>query len=192
MPTATATIRSRIDAFVQEIESLTRLAALEAVHTVLSGSAPSALQRSPARRIGRGIGRVARPAAPISRSAGKRAKRTTEDVAEFGAKILAFVKSNPGCSAEQIRDGLRLSKKDIALPILRLREEKRLKVTGQKRGTKYYAGGAGPKAAPTVKRAAPKAKPVAPKKKRKPMSPEQKAALLERLAKARAARNLGE
>jgi hypothetical protein len=48
--------------------------------------------------------------------------------------------------SEQIQAGLKLSKKDIALPLLRLRADKRIKITGQKRGTKYFAGGAGPKA----------------------------------------------
>ncbi|MCC7172803.1 MAG: hypothetical protein IT459_20310 [Planctomycetes bacterium] len=180
MPTTTESIRSKIDAFLTEIESLTRQAALDAVRAALSGNASTPAPRANGRRVARRA--ATKPAAPK----GKRAKRTTEDVAEFGAKILAFVKSNPGCSSEQIQAGLGLSKKDIQLPIIRLREEKRLKTTGQKRGTKYYAGGAAPKATP-VKRAAPKAKPVAAKK-RKAMSPEQKAALLERLAKARAAR----
>ena len=176
MPTTTESIRSKIDAFLTEIESLTRQAALDAVRAALSGNAPSAAPRANGRRVARRA--ATKPAAPK----GKRAKRTSEDVAEFGAKILAFVKSNAGCSAEQIQAGLGLSKKDVQLPIIRLREERKLKTTGQKRGTKYFAGGAGPKAA------APKAKPVAAKKKRKAMSPEQKAALLERLAKARAAR----
>ncbi|MCK6447909.1 MAG: hypothetical protein L6Q99_16065 [Planctomycetes bacterium] len=178
MPTSTDQIRQKIAAFVTEIETLTRQAALEAVQAALGGVAAPA--------------RAARPSAPSApRKPAPRAKggkRTPEQVAADAEKILAFVKSNAGCSAEQIQAGLGLSKKDIALPLLRLREEKRVKITGQKRGTKYFAGGAGaPTAATPAKRAAPKAKPVAAKK-RKPMSPEQRKALLERLAKARAAR----
>jgi hypothetical protein len=172
MPNTTEQIRAKIDAFLQEIESMTRAVALEAVQSALGGGV---------RTAPRGVGRVVRRAAPAVRRVAKREKRTTEDVAATGERILAFVKSNAGCSVEQIREGLGLSKKDVALPILRLKSERKLKTTGQKRGTRYFAGGGAPKAA---KRVAPKAS-----KKRKPMAPAQKAALLERLAKARAARS---
>ncbi|MCC6407007.1 MAG: hypothetical protein IT453_07565 [Planctomycetes bacterium] len=201
-----AALRSKIDAFLIEIQSLTRLAALDAVKAALSGGGSSSIPTRASRPVARRVAPVARAAAPKAAS-GKRAKRTTEDVAVLGAKILDFVKTNAGCSVEQIRAGLGLSKKEVALPILRLKSEKRLKTTGQKRGTRYFAGGASPKVAAKAKRVAPaaaaKAKRAAPKSKkpskaaaavpktksqRKPMAPDQKAALLERLAKARAAR----
>ncbi|MCE9593007.1 MAG: hypothetical protein K8S98_02335 [Planctomycetes bacterium] len=179
MSNSTEAIRAKIDAFLTDIQALTRAAALEAIHSALSGGA------TPARR---GVGRVARPAAPVVRRIAKRAKRTTEDVAATGARILAFVKSNAGCSVEQIREGLGLSKKDVALPIVRLKAERKLKTTGQKRGTKYFAGGSATKTPkPVAPKAAKRVAPVAAKR-RKPMAPAQKAALLERLANARAAR----
>ncbi|MCE9592966.1 MAG: hypothetical protein K8S98_02130 [Planctomycetes bacterium] len=175
MPTTTDTIRAKIDAFLEDIQALTRAAALEAVQGALSGGARAPRGRRVARRR---IGGAVRRAAPVVGRVAKRGKRTTEDVAATGAQILAFVKAHPGCSSEQIKAGLGMAKKDIALPILRLRAEKRLKITGQKRGTKYFAGGAGPRAA---------AKPA--RKARRKMSPEHKKALLERLAKARAAKS---
>lgn len=182
MTDANATIRQKIESFVAEIETLTRQAALEAVLAALGGGAPVA---APARAVRRAAPSAPRKPAPRA----KGGKRTPEQVAADADRILAFVKENDGCSAQQIQAGLGLSKKDVALPLLRLRDEKRLKITGQKRGTRYFAGAGAAKSVASkpapAKRAAPSS---APKQKRKPMSPEQRKALLERLAKARAAR----
>lgn len=182
MTDANATIRQKIESFVAEIETLARQAALEAVQAALGGGAPSA---APARAVRRAA--PSAPRKPTPRANG--GKRTPEQVAGDADRILAFVKSNEGCSAQQIQAGLGLSKKDVALPLLRLREEQRLKITGQKRGTRYFASGTAARSAAT-KSAPPKraASSSAPKAKRKPMSPDQRKALLERLAKARAAR----
>ncbi len=86
--------------------------------------------------------------------AGKRAKRTPEDVAKMGEAVVAYVAKNPGVSVEQIKKALGVATKELQLPIVRMIAAKKLKTTGQKRGTKYFAAG-GSGAATEPKRAAP-------------------------------------
>jgi hypothetical protein len=131
-------LRAHIDAFTADISTLVRQAALDAVHAAL-GVAPAA----PATRR-RGPGRPPKAAAgtPASKPAtrrGLRAKRTPEDVAKVGEAVVAYVAKNPGQSVDQIGKALGTKTKDLALPIIRMIEAKKLKTTGQKRGTKYFA-----------------------------------------------------
>lgn len=175
MAAVTDQVRAKIDAFVQELDSLIRAAALDAVRGALGGGVSTTAPTRATRRAAP----VVRKAAPQTRGG----KRTPEQVAGDAAKVLAYVKSNAGCSVEQIGKALGLATKELALPILKLRAERSVRTTGQKRGTRYFAGGASPKSAAKAKRVAPKAT-----TKRRKMSPDQKTALLERLAKARAAR----
>jgi hypothetical protein len=89
----------------------------------------------------------------------------------MAARIHAALKAKSGQSAAELAAGLRVPLKALALSIKKLLSSKVVTTTGQRRGMRYYAGGAAP-----VKRPAPKtgkAKPAA--KKRKPMSPEAKA-----------------
>ncbi len=135
MPTSTtdAALRARIESFTADLANIVRAAALEAVTSALG--APSA----PAKR---GPGRPAKAtsAAPSAKPArkGKRAKRTPEDVAKMGEAVVAYVAKNPGVSVEQIGKALSVKTKDLALPIIRMVEAKKLKTTGQKRGTRYF------------------------------------------------------
>ncbi len=82
---------------------------------------------------------------------GKRAKRTPEDVAKMGEAVVAYVAKNPGQSVEQIKKALGVEKKDLQLPIVRMVAAKKLKTTGQRRGTKYFPAPAVTKAAPAKK-----------------------------------------
>jgi len=87
----------------------------------------------------------------------------------------------------------------LKLPVRELMGSGRLRTEGQKRGTKYFAGGGKRRKAKAAKKArkagrrkvARKARRKATKKGRRKLSPEQRAALVERLAKARAARKAG-
>jgi hypothetical protein len=130
-------LRARIDAFTADISTLVRQAALEAVHAAL-GVAPVA----PATRR-RGPGRPPKTAAgaPASKPArrGPRAKRTPEDVAKMGEAVVGYVVKNPGQSVEQIGTALGIKTKELALPIIRMIEAKKVRTTGERRGTKYFA-----------------------------------------------------
>ena len=134
-------IRDRINTFVEQLSSLVRQAAVEAVRTALTGGAPAA---APARR---GPGRprknaAAAPAAPKAAKApkarkGKRAKASSADVAAAAAKVVEYLAKNPGQSLEQIGKGLNTPTANLKLPIKQLLGDKKLKTTGQRRGTKY-------------------------------------------------------
>jgi hypothetical protein len=101
----------------------------------------------------------------------------------MGDKILAHVGANPGARADQIASGLGLTTKDIQRPVLMLLAGKRIRREGQRRGTKYFVGGARAASSSTSTGAAKKAR-----AKRKPLSPAAKAKLRANLAKARAVR----
>ncbi len=101
----------------------------------------SALPTAPAKR---GPGRPAKSGAPSPIAApkrhGKPAKRTPEDVAKIGEAVVAYVaKKKPGQSVEQIGKALGTTTKELALPIVRTIEAKKLHTTGERRGTRYFA-----------------------------------------------------
>ena len=80
---------------------------------------------------------AAAAAAPASRK--KRGKRTSEEVDAMAEHILEHVKKNPGSSVEGMAKFFKLKSKELTLPINKLMAAKKLKTTGQKRGTKYHA-----------------------------------------------------
>jgi hypothetical protein len=131
-----STLRARIDTFTTEITALVRASALEAVHSALGAT----LATAPAKR---GPGRPAKSGVPSPIDApkrrGKPAKRTPEDVARMGESVVAYVAKNPGQSVEQIGNALGQKTKELALPIIRMIEAKKLRTTGERRGTRYFA-----------------------------------------------------
>lgn len=66
----------------------------------------------------------------------------------MGEAVVAYVAKNPGQSVEQIGKALGQKTKELALPIIRMIEAKKLKTKGQRRGTRYFAAEAATKAAP--------------------------------------------
>lgn len=129
-------IRDRINTFVEQLSSLVRQAAVEAVRTALTGGAPAA---APARRgPGRPRKDAAAPAAAAPKARkGKRAKVSSAAVDAAAAKLVEYLAKNPGQSLEQIGKGLNTPTKNLKLPIKKLLGDKKLKTTGQRRGTKY-------------------------------------------------------
>lgn len=133
MSDTSSRVQSVIDRFVSE---LTAIAREEAAKIVLGGIAPS---------------RSVRKAASNGTAGG--GKRSAERLEALQTEILAFVKSHPGLRIEQINEQLGTSTKDLALPIRKLVTAKRLHVKGQRRATKYFAGGnAAPKGGAKKKR----------------------------------------
>jgi hypothetical protein len=122
--------------FTTEIPALVRASALEAVYSALGAT----LTTTPAKRgPGRPPKAAAQTAAPAPKHRGKPAKRTPEDVAKTGEAVVAYVAKNPGESVEQIGKALGAKTKELALPIIRMIEAKKLRTTGKRRGTKYFA-----------------------------------------------------
>lgn len=56
----------------------------------------------------------------------------------MAAQIYEHVKKNPGASVELMAKAFKHPSKVLTLPIAKLMASKKLKTTGQKRGTKYF------------------------------------------------------
>ena len=204
-------LRTLVDRFVTDLSVLVHQEALATVRAALGGT-PAPVKRGPGRpkkAAKRGPGR---PRKKTARKA-KPGRRAPEDVAALGETVLAHVRANPGQRLEEIGRELRMPTAVLKRPIANLMEAGSLRTEGQKRGTMYFAGKGGKRKAGKAKaKRATKAKAKrvtrkkagrkatkktkskradrkAPAKKaRRKLSPEQKAALLERLAKGRAAK----
>jgi hypothetical protein len=138
-------IRSRIDAFLAEMSELVKESALEAVHAALSVS--GAGRRGPGRPRGsrnRGLGRPpkagrARTGRPRRAAKGRRIRRSSEELAKIGARVLTQVRSKAGQRLEEIGRALKTDTAVLKKPIADLLKAKKLKTQGRKRGTKYFA-----------------------------------------------------
>jgi len=156
-----AEIRSQIDLFLVSISGLVRQAAVEAVREALgdtSGTTTAAARRGPARsRRSAAASSAAKAtlrhsAAPKGKSAAanpgtatptRRIRRSSADVEAVAAKILAYVRAHPGQRLEAIGRGLRADTAGLKRPVQTLLRAKALRTEGQKRGTRYFAGGVG-------------------------------------------------
>lgn len=150
MSSAEKQIRERVDAFVKDLETLIRQAAVEAVADALGvGTAAVQAQLGGGSRNQPSAGRTAakraiaaaRPdVAPKPKSkaaAGKRTRRSAAEIEALGNAIVAFVSKNPGQRAEQIKKALGLDDADWALPVKKLVDEGQLHTVGEKRATAY-------------------------------------------------------
>jgi hypothetical protein len=75
--------------------------------------------------------------APKARPKG--GKRTAEELEAIKKEIVRFVRKNPGLRAEQIAKGLNTTTKELQLPMLALRQDKALKLKGNRRAASYTA-----------------------------------------------------
>jgi hypothetical protein len=120
-------IHDRIASFLHELSGLVRAAAIESVHEALG-------EKGAPRKRGRPAGartRVAR--------AGKRIRRSAEDLEKIAARVLAHVKAKAGQRLEEIGRALNTETGELKKPIAMLVAKKKLKTQGRKRGTKYFA-----------------------------------------------------
>lgn len=120
------TLESVVSEFVEKIRELARRDAQAEVLRVLSGQLGNTSPR--------------RPRAPRRGRAPKGGKRSPAALDAMTAKILAVVKSSPGLRVEQIGEKVGAGAKELALPMKRLLAEKKVKKTGERRGTKYFPG----------------------------------------------------
>jgi hypothetical protein len=117
----TPKIQAALDQLMQAIQEET----VASFSAMLAGGATSA--GTPARRSTRGA----------KRSSG--GKRTSEELATFKTTLVSFIKRNPGLRTEQIAKELGASTKELQLPMLQLRDEKSIRMKGQKRAAQYFA-----------------------------------------------------
>ena len=138
-------LRSRIEEFVDELAGIIREAALASVQEALAGDAPARRGPGRPRKAGRrGPGRPPKagrrgPGRP--RKAGKRLRRSSADLEAISTKVLGHIKANPGQRLEEIGKALGTATKILKRPIAKLLSGKALRTEGQRRGTKYFAGG---------------------------------------------------
>ena len=125
-------IRSRVEAFAEELAALIRDSAMETVRDALGGSGG-------APRRGRG-GRAAASTTPVR--GGRREKgqkRDPSEIERLTGRLLDYVKGNAGQRIEQIAAGMGTVTKELNLPVKKLIAQKSLKTKGQKRATQYFA-----------------------------------------------------
>jgi hypothetical protein len=126
-------IRSRVEAFAEELSALIRDSAMETVREALGGGAAAP------RRGGRG-GRGSASTAPVRGARREKGqKRDPSEIERLTGRLLDYVKSNPGQRIEQIAGGLGTVTKELNLPVKKLIAQKSLKTKGQKRATQYFA-----------------------------------------------------
>ena len=124
-------IRNRIDAFAEELAGLVRQAAFESLHEALGADGGQIGRRRPGRPKGTRRKTGARRGRP-----GRPPSAATEALTP---KVLAHVKANDGASVSEIASALKKQSAAVKPAIARLLAEKKLRKTGQRRGTKYHA-----------------------------------------------------
>jgi hypothetical protein len=121
-------LRARVDAFVADLSQLIREEALDAVRQALGASAAPAPRRT-------------RKAAPVARKGRGRSRRSSADLESLASALQSHVKSNPGQRLEQIGAAMGIDTKELKRPVQLLLGAGSLRTEGQRRGTKYFAGG---------------------------------------------------
>jgi len=125
-------IRSRLESFVQDLAGLIRASAMELVSEALG-------ERKNSRRPRREAKRVTTAASSQRRSKG--AKRDPRVLAALTEKLGAFIKKTPGLRIEQIGKAFGTPTKELALPMKKLIEAKKISTRGHKRATAYFPRG---------------------------------------------------
>jgi hypothetical protein len=143
-------LRSRIDAFVDELAGIVRQSALEAVRSALGeAGAPRAVSHAAA-AAPPSRGRRGRPRGAVRRTAAKSVvrvrakpgqKRDPKVLARLVDRLATYIATNPGQRIEQINKALGVPTKDLSLPIKKLLRAGRISSKGQKRSTTYLPRG---------------------------------------------------
>ena len=127
-------IQQLVDEFVSQLSVLVHQSALDVVREALGDSS------APAKRRGPGRPAKAKVAAP-RRKAAKRGRRSADEVEALGGIVLTHVRANAGQRLEEMGRALSMPTKELKRPIAKLLEAGALRTEGQRRGTKYFAGG---------------------------------------------------
>jgi len=133
--TAQADIRALVDSFVEQLTQQIRISALESVRDALlnGGASPAAapLRRKPGPTPGK----------KAAKKRGKRGRRSPAEIEADKAAIADYVKANPGCAMGEITKALGHDAQTIRAQLNELLDAGVLSKEGERRGTRYYAGG---------------------------------------------------
>ena len=127
---------SKVETLIQEFVQNLRQAIAEDAAELFHLAAGGAVRGKPGPEAKAAASSSTKVRAPAANRKG--GKRTSEEIEQQAATILAYIKKNPQHGAEQIGAALGMSTKELALPIKSLIGMKSLKTVGQKRGTKYF------------------------------------------------------
>jgi hypothetical protein len=141
-----AEVRSQAHVFVAELTAMVQQGVLAAVRATLEGEAapaarkapiakisPASRTRPPAKRV-----RAARSPAAAARPPRKLSpKRDPAELAKLIERLAEYIKANPGQRMGRIMVALGVPRRDLALPLRKLIETKRVTARGKKRGTVY-------------------------------------------------------
>ncbi len=138
MPTA-PDIRSLVENFATELSQVVRRAALEEVHAnlsvVLGEGVPT--HRASGRPRKARTNTIASTVGPKRR--GRPGKFTPEQVDQLGSTILGHLKRDPGARSEQLTALMKMDAPTLRIPLAALLKSRKIKVKGQRRGTRYFA-----------------------------------------------------
>ncbi len=135
-------IKNRIAAFVAELDQLVRKSTLDALRGILTNGATPA-------RSGRPAGSARGPGRPKGSG-----RRSSANVEEAAAKVLAHVQANDGQGIGAIAGASGLDLKTAKKAAISLLASGALKKSGQKRGTVYHVGSGKPAKAGRARRKA--------------------------------------
>jgi hypothetical protein len=125
-------IQDHIQSFVEELTLLIKRAAVQSVAEALNEGGG---RRGP----GRPRGAARSSGAPAGASRRKGAKRDPQELEALTEKLNGYVKAHGGQRIEQIAQGMGTSTKELALPAKKLLATKKIRTTGTRRATKYFA-----------------------------------------------------
>lgn len=125
-----AQIQERVEAFVADLSGLIHEAALTAVQEAIAGAGVAGASTRK---------RTTKKRSSKKRTSKKRGRRAAAPTAASLDKIHAWVKANKGSSVGAIASGVGLAGPATKKAVAALLEAGRLRKTGQRRGTKYFA-----------------------------------------------------
>jgi len=140
---AEAEIRALVDSFVAELTQHIRTAAVESVQAaLLGGAAPARAKSAGPKSTGKKAGKRA---PKKTGKGGRRRRRSPEEIEAAKADIVSYVRANPGTAMGDLSSALGEDQAVIRLQLNQLLEEGALRKEGERRGTRYFAGGGGAK-----------------------------------------------
>lgn len=124
-------IQQTIEIFVQDLRSLLSQAARERLISVLGG------EKAPAARSS---GQSSTRTTQRPPKSGRRVRRSAEQLGEVQERVLTVLAKTPGLTSEQLQEAVGMEKHELQRPLQLLRDEHKIRTTGQKRAMRYFPG----------------------------------------------------
>lgn len=123
MKSTSEAIKTLVEAFVEEIETLIHTQLVNSLTAAVSGGQkPSKADKS-----------------AVVKPAKKGGKRSPADLEKLTDKLHSYIGKHPGQRIEQIGAAMSMSTKDLRLPAQKLIADKAISTKGAKRATAYFA-----------------------------------------------------